>query len=126
MKTKDLEFEEPVLKPYASDIWELVYDWTVVFRGEYYHIPAHEFTDGASIPRWLWVICGHPLQMPRLYAALIHDYLYAGQDPEATRKEADELYRKLQIALGVSRIKAWVEWFFLRLFGWIQWEGVES
>lgn len=126
METKDLKFDEPILKPYASDIWELVYDWTVVFRGEFYHVPAHEFTDGASVPRFLWRVCGHPLQVPRLYAALIHDYLYSGEDPEATRRDADDLYRDLQIALGVPKWKARLEWVFIRLFGRSHWEGVEA
>ena len=123
MKSGDLIFDTPVLQPYATDIWQLVYDWTVVFRGEYYRVPAREATDGASIPRWLWFVCGHPLQVPRLYAALIHDYLYSGGDPEATRKDADELYRDIQIALGVPKWKAKIEYWALRAFGWRHWQG---
>ena len=120
---KKLIFDSPILSPYGEDIWELKYDWTVIFRGEYYRIPAGSITDGASIPSLLWIVCGHPLKLPRLYAALVHDYLYDGNDPEATRADADDLYRDMQIALGVSRVRAYIEWFALRLFGWTHWNG---
>lgn len=123
MNKDDLIFDSPVLSPYGEDIWELKYDWTVIFRGEFYSVPAKSCTDGASIPRALWFLCGHPLQVPRLYAALIHDYLYDGNDPDATRADADDLYRDLQIALGVCRVKAWIEWAALRLFGGSHWMG---
>lgn len=112
-----LKFDLPKLTPVKTGIWKLSFDWTVVFRGECYHIPAGVLTDGASIPRWLWWLCGTPMAMPRLLAALMHDYLYAGGDPEATRADADGLYRDLQIALGVPRWKAYIEWLMLRLFG---------
>ena len=126
MNKDDLIFDSPVLSPYGEDIWVLKYGWTVVFRGEYYSIPAGTCTDGASIPRVLWFLCGHPLQVPRLYAALIHDYLYDGNDLDATRKDADDLYRDIQIALGVSSVKAWIEWAVLRAFGWSHWQGVDE
>ena len=120
---KKLVFEIPSLlpSPWYDDYWQLAYDWAVVFRGEYYRIPAKFKTDGASIPRWLWWLCGTPLVMPRLLAAIVHDYLYSGGDPEATRADADDIYRDIQIALGVSRVKAYVEWLALRLCGSSHW-----
>ena len=119
-----LIFEKPTISPYGEDIWELRYDWTIVFRGEFYPIPAGTTTDGASIPRWLWGICGHPLQLPRLYAALVHDWLYDGGDETATRADADDLYRDLLIALGAPRWKAYIEWVALRVFGGRRWCGI--
>lgn len=120
---RSLVFDVPTLLPPCSpsDQWRLCYDWTVVFRGEYYVLPAGFETDGASIPRWLWWLCGTPLQVPRLYAAIVHDYLYGGGDADATRADADDLYRDLQIALGVPRWKAYVEWAALRLCGKSHW-----
>lgn len=117
----ELIFEKPCMEPVRTGIWRLKFDWTVVFRGEYYTVPAGTETDGASIPRALWLICGEPMKVPRLYAALIHDFLYSGGDPEATRKDADDLYRDLQIALGISKWKAYVEWSTLRVCGWTHW-----
>lgn len=118
-----LVFDNPCMEPVSTGAWRLVHDWTLVFRGEFYHVPAGTVTDGASIPRALWLVCGHPMEVPRLYAALVHDYLYAGGDPEATRKDADDLYRDLCIALGVAKFRAFVEWAALRAFGGGHWQG---
>lgn len=99
----------------------LVERFDVKFRGEDYSVPAGFETDGASIPRWLWPVCGHPLQAPRVIAAVVHDYLYGGGDPEATRADADDIYRDMQLALGIPRRRAYLEWVVLRLFGWLHW-----
>lgn len=97
--------------------------WRLSYRGETYSLPAWFATDGASIPRALWWLCGSPFDVPRLYAAVVHDFLYSGGDPEATRADADDLYRDLQVALGVPRWKAYAEWAALRLFGGLHWQG---
>lgn len=119
-----LQFDLPWFVPpkASTDFWRLEHDWTLVFRGEYYHIPAGTPTDGASIPRWLWWLCGTPFDCPRLYAAVVHDWLYSGGDSDATRADADDLYRDIQIELGVSRVRAYVEWIALRLFGRSHWQ----
>lgn len=133
----DLVFDRPALMPprERGGMWELVNDWSLFYRGEIYHIPAGFKTDGASIPRFLWRVCGTPLDVPRVYAALVHDWLYSGGIPNTarlhdalysggpvvTRAEADALYRDLQIALGVSRFKACVEWGALRVCGGSHW-----
>ena len=119
----ELIFEKPCMEPVQTGVWRLRYDWTLVFRGEFYTVPAETETDGASIPRALWLVCGEPMQVPRLYAALMHDFLYSGGDPEATRKDADDLYRDLLIALGVSSWRAYIEWAALRCFGASHWRG---
>lgn len=93
----------------------------VTFRGDVYSVPAGFETDGASIPRWLWPVCGTPLQAPRVVAAVVHDFLYGGGDPEATRADADDLYRDMQLALGIPRRRAYVEWLVLRVCGWTHW-----
>lgn len=83
-------------------------------------VPSGTVTDGASIPRFLWRLCGHPLQYPRVYAALVHDWLYGGGD-RVTRQCADEIYRELLISLGWGRVKAYAEYYALRLFGGSHW-----
>lgn len=120
---KKLFFDQPNLVPVKGrkNAWKLTHTWNIYFRGESYVVPIHTETDGASIPRALWILCGHPMETPRLYAALLHDYLYGGGDPEATRADADDLFRDLQIALGVPRWKAYVEWAALRLCGKSHW-----
>ena len=72
---------------------------------------------------WIQWLCGSPWEAPRLYAALVHDFLCSGGDQEATRADADDIFRDLQISLGVPRWKAYVEWAALRLFGGSHWQG---
>ena len=104
----------------------LMEDWHVDVRGFSFVVPKGSMTDGASIPRFLWRVCGHPLQAPRVYAAMLHDWLYAGVDNggegganpgDITRREADRCYYSLRRHFGVSRWKAYVEYVALRLFG---------
>ena len=136
-ENSDLVFDRPKLMPpkEKGGMWELAEDWTLSYKGEVYTVPAGFKTDGASIPRFLWRVCGTPLDVPRVYAALVHDWLYSGGVPNAarlhdaaysgtpvvTRAEADALYRDLLIALGVSRVKVYTEWGALRLCGGSHW-----
>ncbi len=106
----------------------LMEPWHIDRVGSFsFTVPAGTTTDGASIPRFLWRICGHPLEAPRVYAALLHDWLYSGIDPAAfvdgacpsdlTRKEADTCYYLMLRHFGVKSWKAWMEYVALRWFG---------
>ena len=104
----------------------LMENWHVDVFGFRFVVPAGTTTDGASIPRFLWRICGHPLQAPRVYAAMLHDWLYSGvnDSPEAsaspadlTRKECDVCYWGLLRHFGVPAWVAAIEYIALRLFG---------
>lgn len=121
-----LYYDDPTFTLTADGRLELVHDWKIMYRGERYLISMGFVTDGASIPAWLQWLCGSPWEAPRLYAALVHDFLYSGGDPEATRADADDLFRDLQISLGVPRWKAYVEWAALRLFGGSHWQGAKE
>lgn len=102
----------------------LMQDWTLQVRSWWLNVPAGTQTDGASIPRALWRVCGHPLQSPRVYAALVHDWLYGNGDgcpPAMTRAEADAIYRDLLIYLGWGRVKSYTEYCALRLCGSSHW-----
>ena len=106
----------------------LMEDWHINdVCGFRFTVPSGTSTDGASIPRFLWRLCGHPLQAPRVYAALLHDWLYEGADPkkwtdgtlpsEVTRKEADACYMALSRHFGIPWWKANIEYYALRWFG---------
>jgi len=117
------------LSPLGEKDAVLMEDWHVDnVLGYYFVVPRGTRTDGASIPRFLWRLCGHPLQAPRVYAALLHDWLYGGDGPEdaseasawpcdLTRKEADECYRALLRHFGVPAWAATIEYYALRLAG---------
>lgn len=80
--------------------------------------------DGASIPRALWRLCGHPFTSPRIAAALIHDWLYASHFCD--RELADKIYRDIQKMLGIGVIARNTEYFVLRLFGRAAWNSHDS
>jgi len=129
-------FLGPKIEPYEN-AWRLVEDWTTdccALLPDTITVPNGFVTDGASIPRWLWTICGSPMDVPRIYAAVVHDWLYdhpiliptRNDDGyvvwvDCTRSAADELYRDMQIAFGISRFCAYTEWLALRACGWIRW-----
>ena len=111
----------PQITPISIDgsLFELAADWRVTVDGEEIVIPAGFVTDGASIPRFLWRVCGHPFQLPRLPVAIVHDFAYSGQWPEPAipREYADELYYDGLVERGVRRFCAWVEYRAIRIFG---------
>ena len=96
----------------------LLSDWTVSVRGHTFTIAAGTTTDGASIPRFLWRLCGHPYQVPRAYAALLHDWLYThGWHFGISREEADECYYALLRHFGIAAWRAGIEYYAIRWFG---------
>lgn len=135
MKTEWASCAAPIIRLPISTLGEkdavLMEDWHIDdVCGFRFTVPAGTRTDGASIPRFLWRICGHPLQVPRVYAATLHDWLYGGTRPadaalqdasalpsDLTRKEADECYRALLLHFGVAAWRASIEYYALRLFG---------
>lgn len=110
----------PVLKARDDGKYELTEPYIVVTAGKdgvYFEVPAGFVTDGASIPRFLWRLCGHPMETPRICAAVAHDYMYSVGEPTWTRAEADATYRDILKAVGVSAWRANVEYYALRIFG---------
>ena len=84
-------------------------------------IKAGFLFDGASIPRALWRVCGHPFTSPRVAAALAHDWLYASHVVD--RETADKIYRELQKVLGIGCFSRNTEYYTLRLFGGAAWRS---
>ena len=75
--------------------------------------------DGASIPSALWRLCGHPMEAPRVAAALAHDWLYAAH--VCDRATADAIYRAICKAVGMGFIRRDTEYYALRLCGSAAW-----
>lgn len=113
----------PNVEKISDGVWRLRTNWRFSYNGMEICVPAGTETDGASIPRPLWWLCGRPDRIPRLYAALVHDWIYSGGDKRFSRREADNLYRDMQVAMGISTIFADVEWVMLRMFGRGHWEA---
>lgn len=119
-------WERPRLESY-HDAYRLAAPWRTDCKGvladAQLTVDQGFVTDGASIPRFLWRVCGTPMDVPRIYAAIVHDWLYtAGHHGSYTRADADRIYRDYQIALGISRLKAYTEYYALRVFAGGHWE----
>ncbi len=122
MTTKWASCAAPIIRLPITTLGEkeavLMEDWHLVVLGRELTIPAGTSTDGASIPRFLWRICGHPLQVPRVYAAQAHDFIYRNAKKLGiSREEADKIYRALLRHFGISGWVAGIEYNALRLFG---------
>ena len=72
-------------------------------------------TDGASIPRLLWRVLGHPFEADTIGAAVRHDYAY--QTGRVPRKDADAAFYDNLRADGVGAVKARLFYFGVRMFG---------
>jgi len=83
-------------------------------------VPKGFRTDGASIPRPLWPIIGHPMDPEYYPAAVVHDYLYCQQ--RMTRRQADCVFRELLERLGVAAWRCWAMYVGVRLGGWVGWQ----
>ena len=139
MRTEWANCCAPIIRLPISTLGEteavLAEDWYVEvgddLHAEFFTVPKGTTTDGASIPRFLWRLCGRILMVPRVYAAVLHDWLYSGgpviehndgEEPcNVTRKEADECYYLLLRHFGVKAWVAKVEYWALRLFCGSHW-----
>ena len=96
-------------------------------------VPKGTESDFASVPRIFWPII--PPSGEHTYAALAHDYLYAGGlvayvrgDADScprrprNRREADEIFREFMKADGVPAWREFLVYWAVRLFGWMSWE----
>lgn len=79
------------------------------------YIPAGFIFDGASIPRFLWRVVGHPFNSRYITAACVHDYLY--QTAKLSRRDSDRLFLCLLIYYNVNIILALLMFIAIRLFG---------
>lgn len=118
---RECDLPKLVLLPGDGKHHRLEGDWRVDYDGRTYVVPDGCVTDGASIPSFLRPICGDPNKSPRVYAALVHDWLYRRGGGDEERRVADGLYRDLQLRYGIPRYKAWIEYLALRLCGRSHW-----
>lgn len=84
-------------------------------------IPKGYLWDGASIPRVFWPIVGSPFDPKLMAPSLYHDFKY--DVGLGARKDADLGFRKLLIVNGVSKSRAKVMYFAVRLGGKGRWNG---
>lgn len=81
-------------------------------------VPAGFKTDGASIPRLLWPVFGHPFERYAA-AAVLHDSLY--RIKTMSRAEADRIFLEAMAVLGVPKWKRNLMYAGVRAGGWWYW-----
>ena len=85
--------------------------------------------DGATIPRLLWSLMGHPLQKELRLASLIHDWRCEHARTGAERMVGDALFLELLEKAGLPRwrrIGMWVAVRVWSLFFWRRRRGQSS
>lgn len=118
--------EMPTVTALAEGLWQLTFDWSVEFAlddGRRGRITVYSgfVTDGASVPRMAWFCAGHPMESPRIVAALAHDWLYASHVTD--RETADKVYASILKSVGRAGWRVKVEYLALRGFGSSAWHS---
>lgn len=111
--------------------WEIAKDWHFEVNGQKYVIPKGFVFDGASVPKFLasWL---SPVGI-LLLGGLVHDFIYKYEtlvlkgkkkcEPAFTQKEADQLFRDINIEQNGIHVLNWVAYYALRLGGFVAWNG---
>lgn len=86
------------------------------YYGFKYIVPAGFITDGASIPKFLWLFGFDPFALNTLRAAIIHDYLYK---TKVKRFWCDVVFLEVMKESGCPFFKRWLYFLAVRCFGWI-------
>jgi len=109
--------------------WEISKDWRFELNGQKYIIPKGFVFDGASVPKFLasWL---SPVGI-LLIGGLVHDYVYkyevllkAGKkstSEKMTQKEADQLFRDINIEQNGIHVLNWAAYLALRSGGFVAW-----
>ena len=103
-----------------TGLWAATETWCVdIGSGQHLVIHPGFLSDGASIPRALWSAVGPRYCATTFPAAYCHDALYVSQ--YVPRREADRIFWRHLLLLGVGRVKARAYYIAVAAFGWIPW-----
>jgi len=94
-------------------------DFSFFFQNKIYTIPAGFKSDGMSIPRFFWRFISPQLDFQTLIPSILHDFAYKYHIGE--RKDIDKWYRNLLIVYGMSKWKAELVYWGVRLGGSSHW-----
>jgi len=111
--------------------WEIIEDFKFRLNGTSYVIPKGFIFDGASVPKFLatWLSPTGVL----LVGGLVHDYIYKYQalvldTPKLqvrmfNQKNADKLFRDINIEQNGFHFMNYLAYWGLRLGGWVAWNS---
>ncbi len=116
-----MKLDSPHVSPVNNENYRLDHAVRVTADGYLVTVEAGFVTDGASIPRLLWRVVGHPFMGLVLLPAIIHDALY--QSEALPRDVCDRIFFDLLVANGVNKNKARVMYWGVRIGGGFVWRG---
>ena len=111
--------------------WEIAKDWHFSVNGEDYVVPKGFVFDGASVPKFLasWL---SPVGV-LLIGGLVHDYIYKNRvlvkygkkqtTDVMNQKQADQLFRDINIEQNGFHFLNNLAYWALRLGGFVAWNG---
>lgn len=95
--------------------------FSTIYEEKNFVVPENFLFDGASIPRFLWRVFGHPFHAQYLIASCCHDYLYS--TGKVSRLMADVIFYDLLKNAGVSSKRSFLMFIAVRLFGHNHYKG---
>lgn len=113
----------PTLTARADGFWEVAIDWKITTSRGVITVRKGFVTDGASVPRMAWLFAGHPMETPRVVAALAHDWLYRSH--VVMREVADLIYMEILLRYR-AKWRVLTEWKMLDWFGGKAWNSYDA
>lgn len=106
--------------PLPSGNWHLAARYTgpVINNAATVIFPGF-ITDGSTIPRFAWRLLNHPLQIPLICAAILHDAEYSAE--RHPRHICDRRFLEAMCLLKISWLKRNTIYAAVRSFGWLIW-----
>lgn len=86
-------------------------------------VPRGFVCDGASIPRPLWWIVGHPLSGGPLRAAVVHDYLCTIAQTRSERRFADCCFAWIMEEMGIRWWRRTAMYMAVRAYAVVCWRA---
>lgn len=129
--TKGLNLFQRFLKSFEARKWEVIEDYTLYlpWLNENVLVPKGFIFDGASVPRFLWLLVD-PTGILFL-GSLIHDFGYRyncliNEKFKVIHKNAgqaffDEQIKLISVYVNEKHLMETVSWACLRMFGFIAW-----
>ena len=104
-----MTYSKLVVEKVSRRKWRLANDWRTPFGV----VPAGFETDGASVPRVLWVVFSPAGVL--FQASVIHDYLYS--NAIKTKAYADHAFKLTAITYKARKHEAMIAYYFVSWFG---------
>ncbi len=104
-----MTYSQLVVEKVSRRKWRLIEDWHTPFGV----VPKGFTTDGASVPRMLWVVFSPAGVL--FQASVIHDHLYS--NAIKTKSYADNAFKQTAIAYKARKYEATIAYYFVGWFG---------